>query len=78
MRWRLFGQIKGLFLTIVNHTEARLYDSDIGPMKVAGLDKYGRCKIMILALNSSAEDLKKVYNLPKKKKVYNELIDPKF
>ncbi|KAH7845074.1 hypothetical protein Vadar_003398 [Vaccinium darrowii] len=40
--------------------EARLYDFDIGPMRVVGPDKYDRHKIVPLALNSSNEDLKKV------------------
>ncbi|KAH7840790.1 hypothetical protein Vadar_021636 [Vaccinium darrowii] len=57
------------FLATANHAEARLYDSDIGPMRVAGLDKYGRHKIVPLASKSSSEDLKKVYN---------KLIGPEF
>ncbi|KAH7839940.1 hypothetical protein Vadar_010522 [Vaccinium darrowii] len=38
---------------------AKLYDSDIGPLRVANLNKYGHHKIVPLTSKSSTKDLKK-------------------
>lgn len=58
MMWKLSGWIEG---PSANHAEARLYDEDIGPMKFAGLDKFGRPRVITVNRESLEEDLKKVY-----------------
>lgn len=36
------------FLATANHAEAKLYDPDVGPMRVAGLDKYGHHRVIFV------------------------------
>jgi hypothetical protein len=49
------------FHASTNHAEARLYDEDVGPMKVAGLDKFGRHKIVPVSAHKSVEEVKALY-----------------
>lgn len=49
------------FLASANHAEAKLYDSNVGPMKVAGLDKYGRHKVVSLSPQASAGELRNLF-----------------
>lgn len=49
------------FLASTNHAEAMLYNPDVRPMKVAGLDKYGRHKTVALSAQTSAEELRTLF-----------------
>ncbi|KAH7852249.1 hypothetical protein Vadar_022444 [Vaccinium darrowii] len=66
------------FLATTNHAEVRLYDSDIGPMRVACLDKYGRHKIVTLTSKSLTEDLKKMMDLHEEEERPNSANATKF
>ena len=50
------------FLASSNYAEAELYKEGVGPMKVAGLDKYGRHKVITIPAQASGEDLKALYD----------------
>ncbi|XP_058211507.1 uncharacterized protein LOC131323676 [Rhododendron vialii] len=49
------------FHASTNHAEARLYDEDVGLMKVAGLDRFGRHKIVPVSAHKSVEEVKAFY-----------------
>ena len=49
------------FLASSNYAEAQLYEEGVGPMKVAGLDKYGRHKVVSISPRATADELHTLY-----------------
>ncbi|KAH7856803.1 hypothetical protein Vadar_005701 [Vaccinium darrowii] len=49
------------FLASSNHTDAKLYDNEISPVKFTGTDKYGKPTAITLSTQTSVDEFKAIY-----------------